>query len=226
MKAILQTFKVRGVIEIGSGLASTPFLARHTEVVSLETNSKWISHVEEALAKFEKAKVVHIKIDSLRNSDSWTLGGEFDTVVETQSELLSDALGQYLEEAKSHVHFDLLFVDQEPVQLRALSLLQLYSRFKIVAWHDADLSAINYQLFLRYANLTQYRLHVSTQLSPNTGVLIHKSLLDQFGQFLTQEAANVRQYCSILKEKGGTHALSPFSEIDRSVVEEFIGSQR
>lgn len=224
LKAVLETFEVQGVVEIGSGLTSTPFFAQHGAVTSLETNSKWITSVEEALAKFDEAKVVHIKIKALGKTDSWTMGTDFDSVFETQSQVLSDVLMQYTTAIKAHSHLDLLFVDQEPVQLRALSLLQLYSRFKIVAWHDAEQSAINYEFFLKYANLTDYELHTSRLLSPHTGILVHKSISTKIGPFLNRVAANAKIYCSILKKKTGVNKLTPFSRMDFSVIDEFIGS--
>jgi hypothetical protein len=225
LKAVLETFEVRGVIEIGSGLTSTPFFAQHGAVTSLETNSKWITSVEEALAKFDEAKIVHVKMNGLESkTDSWTMGTDFDSVFETQSQVLSDALMQYMTETKAHPHLDLLFVDQEPVQLRALSLLQLYSRFKIVAWHDAEQSAINYEFFLKYANLTDYELHTSRLLTPHTGVLVHKSMSTKIGPFFNRVAANTKIYCSILKKKSGVNRLIPFSRMDFSVIDEFISS--
>jgi hypothetical protein len=126
-KALLRTFPMHGVMEIGCGFMSTPmFREFKISLLSIDENLKWIQKMKKSVKRNKKHRYVHNLIsDPTVKASSMNLSKQ---VIQESVELYRKHIGKSL---------DMLFVDNYS-GLRQYALMGLYRDFKISTWHDSE----------------------------------------------------------------------------------------
>ena len=133
-RALMETFNVTGVMELGMGWNSTVVfneLAKY--VVSVETDKQWINELKaQGIVETENHKIIHQQTphDIVRQTRRWNLSPSVlqqldQEAVTLWKSLLDDRL-------------NMLFIDSIS-SLRYPALVELHSDFDIIVMHDYEL---------------------------------------------------------------------------------------
>lgn len=171
-RAILGSFPVTGILELGAGLYSTPeFFKTDKKVVSIESDCKWIDRIKPSLSETEQHRLIHHSIDP-----KITIGTSYKTIPD---EIFQSSLEFYRSHMSSNLN--MMFIDHYD-GLRLSSLQSLYGEFGVVTYHDAHTPEnFGYQLF---KNDRGYIRYLDKSFIAYTGILINPDWASFIPSFL------------------------------------------
>jgi hypothetical protein len=184
-KALLNSFSITGILELGAGTKSTPLFFKNCKnVISIESDIEWINKLkaEKIVEESATQKIVYHKVPESIN----------------RSTLRKDVPTDVLENATRFYHtfitpeINYLFVDCF-AGLRLEALLRLYDKFDLIVYHDAEPEydwCYSYSSFKPNKN---YRHYIDRTFSAHVGVVISNKfshLLDSFKNNFMLEAEN------------------------------------
>lgn len=175
-KAIMQTFPITGVLELGAGFNSTPVFFENAEhVVSIENDKGWIDKliVEKAVVEDDSHKLVHHELPA--EYYRGTRREQFDP------KILKDSIKFF----NSFVtdDFNLLFVDCY-AGLRLEAINKLYKKFDVIVYHDAEPTEDHHYGYSTLKVNKDYCHYIDRTFLANTGFIFSKKLEPLFAQFV------------------------------------------
>lgn len=173
LKAIIDVFQPRGVLELGAGRFSTPlFYHQMKTVVTVESDAKWIEEVAKDVPPRESFHLVHHALPGL------TSRTRINSIPERTK---AESLRFYNRLLAQHPGLNLLFIDHVS-GLRAYTLANLHARFDFVVYHDAEDRGYGYEQFIPTLS-TEYFHFLFRSFIPYTGILINKKFADRVSDF-------------------------------------------
>lgn len=186
-EALIDTYDVKGVLELGAGYHSTSFFFANCEdVVSIETDSVWIDKLRENLKESDKHKLVHHTVpeDISRSTRRSNVSEEF----------LKESTKFWKSNITKNMNY--LFIDSISC-LRLEALEKLKNKFDIIVFHDVNPRGLKNHygedLLDRLSKSTKYNLVVDKTYTQYTGILILKDL-GQLEQFEQNHKVRVKEY--------------------------------
>lgn len=185
-KALLQTFPITGVLELGAGFNSTPlFFDKLNYVVSIESDKEWITNLLKTanLSISENKKILYHQVpnDITRS----TLRPNISNTI------LNDAVNFY--KCNSNKNLNYLFIDQY-AGFRYDALQNMYDEYDIIAYHDVqEKNVYAYESFTLNKNTEYYRF-IHTSFAAYTGVLISKKFNSLMCSFFDELRKESNQY--------------------------------
>jgi hypothetical protein len=166
-RAILNTFPIKGILELGAGLYSTKeFFNRDVKVVSIESDNNWIRQLRPLLSVDEKHKIIYHALDkNITRRTRYAMASKSvrGEAIKFYSSFISDDM-------------NLLFIDQYAA-FRLDSLQSLYHKFDVVTFHDVEPpDTYMYSLFKNNENYIRF---IDKTYLTHTGLLI-KPCLESF----------------------------------------------
>lgn len=185
LSSILEVFEPLGIVELGVGLKSTPLLYNYgKELLSIESDLEWLKKVEQVVAPRNDVTMVHHDIGH-------------DVNVKTKYNQIS---AQVLEECMEFYnaltkdkYFDFLFIDHVS-GLRIHTLIELFDRFQVVAYHDAQHPGYYFDRFSS-VDSSDYLHFMFESLGVYTGVLVHKKHSEKIEAFEEALKNYGKEYC-------------------------------
>jgi len=173
-QAILQTFDVKGVVELGVGFFSTPvFLSGCDNVLSIETDSVWVDEVSGQFNPHINHKIVfHDIAPASRTTNRSSLPESF-----------FDEVTKFYK-AIDMSEYNLLFIDcASPIRYHSFQILA--DQFDIVVLHDVNK---NRGLVKHWNNgvgleLDGYQRYTHESYPQHTGVYFKDTIHDKFESF-------------------------------------------
>ena len=185
LQSILEVFQPNGIMELGTGLKSTPLLCNYGKtLISIESNLEWFEKVKLCVPRRDKFEFiyhdigygVHVKSKYRQISN------------EIKKECLEFYLG-FIEK----FYLDFLFIDHVS-GLRVSTLIELFNRFSIVAYHDAQHPGYYYKKFLNIDS-SNYLHFMFESLGVYTGILIHIKYVEKIEEFNEILKSYGEKYC-------------------------------
>lgn len=172
-RAILKSFPITGILELGAGLNSTKeFFSSGKLVVSIENDGDWIKKLRKILVENKDCKIIHHILSDckIKRSTLYGLISEkirFDAV-DFYKQFITDKL-------------NMLFIDNY-AGFRMNALQSLYSKFDIVTFHDVEDSELyGYNLFKNDQNYIEY---VDKSFIAYVGLLVKPKFASYISNFL------------------------------------------
>ncbi len=181
-RAILKSFTIDGILELGAGIYSTKeFFSSSKRVISIENDGGWIDRLRDHVDEDATHRMVH---HVLKNK-SIDKGTPLEQV--TEKERL-DAISFYKQYVSDDIN--MLFIDGYTC-FRFDALQSLYGFFDIVTYHDAEESELyGYNYFRNYM---KYLHFIDKTFIVYTGLLIRPDLKDHIPLFME----NFKKECEI-----------------------------
>jgi hypothetical protein len=173
LKAVVEVFQPRGVLELGAGKFSTPLFYRHVKkVITVETDETWIHEVGKLVQPREGFALIHHRVPRLTSK----------TRARAISQGTKNECVKYYEGIiDRHPELDFLFIDHVS-GLRSWTLFHLYTRFDFIVYHDAEEKGHGYERFSDFDN-GEYFHYVLRAYIPHTGILIRKRFSPSMAEF-------------------------------------------
>ena len=186
LRAVLDVFKPKGIMELGTGLKSTPFLySYNSTLLSVESDLGWLKNVEPLVIPRDGFELIYHDIG--HGVDVKTKYKQIPTGV------VDECIKFYQELMKNH-NLDFLFVDHVS-GLRVTTIIELFGEFSVVAYHDAQHKGYFYDKLLEIT-LDDY-LHVMFEsLGVYTGILVHKDYSESMEMFDSSLKNYGEKYCN------------------------------
>jgi hypothetical protein len=184
LQAILETFQPHGVMELGAGQNSTPYLYEHApKLVTIETDANWVRQVVGICPPRENFTLIH---HDIANVTSKTRMQAIPVPVK------HECVHFYQEILERNSDLDLLFIDHVD-GLRGLALAALHDRFDFVIYHDAEDPCYGYEM-LGPVDCGRHLQFVFRTFVPHTGILIDKRFADRLPEFSDNLDRHARAY--------------------------------
>lgn len=190
--ALMDTFDVKGVVELGVGLYSTPIFRRCPRTLSIECDLGWYNKIVKDLSSTDNHKIIYHDIGGLPiQTKRWDVPKERR---EKNTQLYRDL---------DVTDYNFLFVDNH-ASLRRDALDILHHKFDIIVYHDCQNTNrlrpghINHSYekdpdvgdFVPHEDYIMIHDQTFTQW---TGLLLHKSLMPQFDELRENFVKRVAQ---------------------------------
>jgi predicted O-methyltransferase YrrM len=184
IKTIMEVLTPKHVLEIGLGLFSTPLIYKYnTKLTCIESDYNWISKVLEKLPMKKGFKVIHHNIKlSYKKTYEQVDQKIKDEAVEFYKKFLTPDM-------------DFLFVDHIGA-LRVDTVMNLYKRFPIIAYHDAEETSDKYYYYHLFKPTEEYTHKINETPTYQTGYAIHKKFEPFMKKFYEELYKNNKLYCS------------------------------
>lgn len=180
LESILDVFSVTGVLELGIGKHSTPMLySRVKKLISVETDEEWIKTVSPYVKPRKGFKLIHHGL-GIHHKTKYP---------QITKEIKEKSLKFYKNIINENPKLNFLFIDHVS-GLRVIALIDLFSYFDIIIYHDAQHPCYCYDLF-NLVDSSEYFHFIYEIPFVHSGILIHKKY-----EYLLESLDTV------LKEKG------------------------
>lgn len=186
-EALMDTYDVQGILELGAGLHSTSFFFNNCEdVVSIETDEEWIAKLRESLKEDQHHKLVlHPVPDDISRATRRN---------NVTKEFLKESVSFWKKNISDNMNY--LFIDSISC-LRLEALEKLKNKFDIIVFHDANPRGLNnhynVDILDKLSKSKKYNLIVDETYTQYTGILILKKL-DKLDQFESNHRIRVKEY--------------------------------
>jgi len=190
-RAILKSFTINGILELGAGIYSTKeFFSSSKKVISIENDGEWIDRLRGYVNEDATHKIIHHVLENKNINKGTRLKGL------TEKERL-DALSFY----KQHISEDInmLFIDGYTC-FRYDALQNLYASFDIVTYHDAEEAKL--YGYKHFRNHMKYLHFIDQTFMAYTGLLIKPDLKDYVPLFME----NFKKECEIYADSFNVEA--------------------
>lgn len=185
LQAVLKVFKPSGVMELGVGLKSTPLLYDDRKLlVSIESDLKWLEKVKPLVPLRDRFELVHHDIGH---------GIHVKTKYKQITPIVVEECIEFYSTFVNKYDLDFLFIDHVS-GLRAITLTELFDRFLIVAYHDAQHPGYCYEKFLE-VDSNDYLHFMFESLGVYTGILIHGKYVEKIKVFNDVLKKYGEKYC-------------------------------
>lgn len=175
-KALIDTYDIQGILELGAGLHSTSFFFNNCDnVISIETDKSWVKKLRTELKEDERHKLVLHEIP--QNISRATRRRDIT------NEFLKDSVAFWKKNITKEINY--LFIDSISC-LRLEALEKLRNKFDIIVFHDANSKGLknhyNENILDKLSKSTKYNLIIDKTYKQYTGILILKKFgkLDEF----------------------------------------------
>jgi len=188
LHSVLEVFKPKGIMELGAGLRSTPFLYNYENLlISIESNLEWLKKVEPYVPLRDKFKFIYHNIGYGIHAKT--------KYKQIPSEVSKECINFYFSFIEKY-DLDFLFIDHVS-GLRVTALIELFNNFLIVAYHDAQHPGYYYEKFLEI-NSSDYLHFMFESLGVYTGILIHNKYAEKIEMFNNALKKYGKKYCKDL----------------------------
>ena len=188
-EALIDTYEVKGVLELGAGFHSTSFFFENCDyVTSIETDAEWVDKLRASLKEDEKRRLIlhPISNDITRSTRRHDVSEEF----------LKDVVTFWNQHINKDINY--LFIDSIS-SLRLEALEKLKSKFDIIVFHDVNPRGLKNHygedVFDKLKKLKSYSLFVDETYTQYTGILISNKLAN-FDEFEHNHKIRVKNYSS------------------------------
>lgn len=185
-KAILDTFKITGVMELGSGLYSTSMFFKNSKnVISVETDQKWIEKVKEEIKETKNKRIVFQPTPK-----GITRSTRRNALTESQ---LAEARAFWLDLKTPKMNF--LFIDCIS-SLRYEALIGIADQFDVVTFHDYQMAPglpgiANHYNGQPFVPPETHKMFIDATYVTRTGLLIKNELCSNIDALRENHAKEV-----------------------------------
>ena len=190
-KALMETYDITGILELGAGYHSTKMFFDSVEhVLSVETDPAWVDEIKEIVPESENHNIVRYEIDPsiTRASRAWDVGEDFleESVkfFKSQHKIL-----------KKSSKVNLLFVDCIS-SLRRAALDEMYTDFDFVVFHDYNLRGRNNHWRGTFRPNSKYKMFVDATYPQHTGIIMKNKYAKKIDELSERFDENVFKYTS------------------------------
>ncbi len=181
-RAILKTFPIHGILELGAGIYSTKeFFSTSQRVISIENDSEWVKKMRTLVKEDSTHKIVHHVLDN-KNIQNGTLYGQ------VSDDEVKNAVSFYKQYINDDVN--MMFVDGYAC-FRQPALQNLYGCFDVITYHDTEKPKL--YGYNHFRNSLGYLHFVEKTFIAHTGLLIK---LD-FKECIPLLMENLKKECEI-----------------------------
>jgi hypothetical protein len=182
--SILKTFDIRGVLELGIGLNSTPFFFKYAPyVLAVETDLQWIERMRKSLTEDDNHKIVYHEVPEyiIRKTRRADLDPkDLKKASKFMNSLVNDKL-------------NFLFIDCIS-SLRYEALTTMYKKFDVITFHDYQPPGITNHYEGGFKPNSDYVMYRDETFIAHTGILIRKELEDKMDQLIQTHIEEVKKH--------------------------------
>jgi len=183
--SILEVFQPDGIMELGTGLKSTPFLYSYGKLlISIENDPEWLKKIEPHVPPRDKFKLVYHNI-----GHEIHIKTKYNQI---PNEVAKECVKFYFRFIKEF-DLDFLFIDHVS-GLRVTTLIELFNNFSIIAYHDAQHPGYYYDKFLE-VDSSNYLHFMFESLGVYTGILIYNKYAEKIKVFNEALKKHGKKYC-------------------------------
>lgn len=199
LDSVTDVFDITGVLELGIGRHSTPLLySKVKSLISVETDVEWVKTVGSIVKPRDGFKLVHHGV-GVHHKTKYP---------QITNDIKKTSLDFYNNIIKENPELNFLFIDHVS-GLRVTALVNLFSDFDIIVYHDAQHPGYYYSLF-DSVDSSEYFHFIHEMPLVHSGILVHKKykdLLKSFDSVLKEKGLSFCkkfdiEYLHILKKKG------------------------
>ena len=185
LQSVCEVLLPEGILELGCGLNSTGlFYDYKGDVVTVETDRQWYDKMKETCPDKEGFKFIH--------HDLGDTGRE--TSCEDMSEIDFSKTINFYNNATAGKDINLLFIDHIKC-LRVNTLQNMYNKFDIILYHDAEdkMGQYGYKNFILDDRDFYHWIYKS--FAANTGIIIRKKYKDSLQRFEEVLMDREKEFC-------------------------------
>lgn len=185
IKSVYEIFSPNGVLELGSGVHSTPyFIDKDVRFISLENDKGWHKKVTKRKKGIrEGADIIYHPVPNV-NAKTKSNG----LSLETEKEVID-----YYKNIIHDNDIDFLFIDNFK-SLRNIALRGLHKYCDFTIFHDAEADYYDYDV--ESIDRNEYIVMIYKSLIPNTGIVIRKKYEDKIDELMNLIKINEKEYCN------------------------------
>ena len=182
--AIIDTFNITGVVELGAGLYSTPNLFKIApKVISIEQDSEWIKAVREEATESDNHKIIEVAPPSHIKR-----GTHRKEITNQVFEAFNKALNTYITG-----DYNMMFVDCYS-GFRYEALIKHHSKFDIVTFHDYQRKGVIKHYAGGFVPNSNYQMFIDETYQNHTAFIIKRHLLDKYNDLFANHKKRVVQW--------------------------------
>lgn len=182
--AILDTFDINGVIELGAGLFSTPQLFKNTaKAISVEQDQKWIDTIRNDIKEDANHKIIEaIPPSNIIRSTN-------------RSEIPQQVFDEFNGVLNTHItdEYNMMFVDCYS-GFRYEALVKHHTKFDIVTFHDYHPRGVKKHYMGGFIPNDKYQMFIDQTYDCHTGFIIKKDLLDRYNDLVVNHQKRVKEW--------------------------------
>lgn len=179
-KAVLKSFQINGVLELGAGNNSTRmFLENGVEFISIESDKDWIESLN-------IPNVIHYPAEGITRS---TLRQHIP------KQLLDDTIDFYISKKGNH---NFLFIDCY-AGFRLEALQRMHNLFDVIVFHDYEEREDKNYGYSKFKPDSNYRLFKDKTWVANCGIVIKEDLMELFPTFYSNFETECKQFANQFK---------------------------
>lgn len=197
--ALIETYDIPGVLELGAGDFSTKLFFERTEkCISIETDMEWIKHLRSHIKEDENHKIMYHDITDEMNTSYKNKNQRSINSYEVSKEFLEKSR-EYTEKYAVEDDIEMMFVDSIRC-LRNYLLNNLYQHFEFVTFHDYTEKGKRNHYGGGFVPGKGWRMFVDKTYDVYTGLIMREEHYDKVSLLRTNLEKQIRRYTnSIIK---------------------------